>query len=66
MAVVWFRPEVRNEFCAATALMLVLMTVMDTLLQMCLLGLQEINEDILLPHDSEYLNQTLEFWKLEQ
>jgi hypothetical protein len=43
MAVVWFRPEVRNEFCAATALTLVLMTVMDTLLQMCLLGLQESN-----------------------
>ena len=41
MALVWFRPVVRNEFCAATALMLVLMTVMDTLLQICLLGLQE-------------------------
>jgi hypothetical protein len=43
MAVVCPRPEVRNEFCAAMALVLVLMTVMDTLLQMCLLGLQESN-----------------------
>jgi hypothetical protein len=33
MAVVWLKAEVRKEFCAATALRLVLMTDMDFLLQ---------------------------------
>jgi hypothetical protein len=33
MAVVWDKAEVRKEFCAATALRLVLMTDMDFLLQ---------------------------------
>jgi hypothetical protein len=34
IAVVWFKAEVRKEFCAATALKFVLMTVMDFSLEM--------------------------------
>jgi hypothetical protein len=52
MAVVWFKADVRKEFCAAIALMLVLITDMDFLLQRCLLSGQEIQFEILLLDDS--------------
>jgi hypothetical protein len=58
MALVWFRPVVRKEFCAALALTLVLITDMDFLLQGFLTKLQEIQFEILLLADSVVMELT--------
>jgi hypothetical protein len=58
MAVVWFKADVRKEFCAAMALKLVLMTDMDFLLQRLRLSGQEIQYEILLLDDSVRVDQT--------
>jgi hypothetical protein len=56
MAVVWFKADVRKEFCAAMALKFVLMTDMDFFLQRLKLSGQEIQIEVLLLGDSVRVN----------
>jgi hypothetical protein len=61
MAVVWFKAEVRKEFCAATAIKFVLMTDIKNA-NKNVQDLQTFNENqigLLLLHDSDLSESTL-------